>query len=267
MKKKLVTMAACISISCSALAGVGNMENGCEEINYENFQTFLTEKKNRLIKNPFDGKQCIPLSYQEKDTGELGINDFEGSKGIYQAYQSFLNSDKMAVNMFFDREKNMLHTFFKFNIEDQDAKRVDWRKQRKLMAHFDEFMFLHEIMHLDAEITRGDYQRNEKEAVSDIAAVLLISSKHDLSADYAIKLMKDVYKARKNEAKRDFAGPGRNGKENKDHFNKAIYKDAISLLEDLKERKINIKFNDFYSTRNVALAIVEKKDTEGIFIN
>lgn len=260
--KKILTIAACISISCSGLVNAGDTTQRCQRITADNFASFMVPEKNRQILNPFGQDQCVPISYQEKDTGSLTMADFNDNPDMMAIYEEFLETDKMHVDMVYDRGSQKLHTFFKFNIEDESDKRVEWRKQRKLIAHFEEFLFLHELLHLDADVTRGNYSRNEKEAISDIGAVLLITSKHDLSTSNALRIMKDLYKARKNEAKEDFAGPGRNGKENKDHFDKKVFKNAIAFLEKLEDNDITIKVKSLHEARDIAKAIVTNNEAE-----
>lgn len=258
--KKLLTIAACITFSCSAIAETVYLKDKCTEITIDNYQNFIDSKKNINIINPFDNGQCIPISYTEKDKSDLSKSDFSNNAQIFNLYKDFLDSKQTSVKMYYDKERKEVHTFFKFNIEDENEMKFSIKKQRKLLAHFDEFIFLHELMHTDHEITLGDYKLSDKESISDISAILLISSKHDLSINYTKKMMEELYKVRKKESKHDYAGPGRNGAENFDHFNKDNMKNAISFIKQLEKNNINLKVKSFSEARNIAKKIVKNKE-------
>ncbi len=271
-KKKWVL--ACIAVSCSGLINANaseiNKSSSCEQITPQNYTEFMKTEVARAVKNPFSNSNdkkaysedyCMTMSFKSHDTPILSKNDFANSEKIYSTYNQFMRGeeglDQANVTMDFDPESEQLFTFFKFP-HDGDVMneyKKHWRKNRLLMAHYEDFIFLHELMHTDAELTMSERPRNEKEAIDDIAAVIVLQSQKNLSPDITYKIMKQLDRARK--TKVPVMG-SRKKEVDHDHLHRGYFSKALDFFEKIADNDVNLRVTSFKEARDIALDIVDK---------
>ncbi len=272
MKKRLIV--ACLSFICSpqVMADANALKSNCDKITPDNYSQFMKSDVAKAVENPFAEDRgdkpysedyCMLLTHKSKSTPELGVESFGGSKRVHSTYEKFIRGvgDKEFSNitMDYDPDTNQLFTFFKFTDGgngDREHKKL-WSKNKMLMAHYEDFMFLHELMHTDSEITMSKIPRNEKESMMDIAAVIMIQSSKNLTASQTYILMKELDSARK--TKVPTYNPRRRKFRNEidhEHLHPDNFSEALHFFDEMKKNDINLRVTSFHEARDLAKSIV-----------
>jgi hypothetical protein len=271
MKKRMIV--ACLSFICSAqvMADANALKENCAEITPSNYSQFMKSDVAKAVENPFANERenksyfedhCMLLTHKSKAEPELGVESFAGSERVHKTYEKFIRGegDKEFSNitMDYDPESNQLFTFFKFTDggHGHNEYKKLWSKNKMLMAHYEDFIFLHELMHTDSEITMSKIPRNEKESMMDIAAVIMIQSSKELSASQTYALMKQLDRARK--TKVPTYNPRRRSMRKEvdhDHLHKENFSEALNFFEKMKDNDINLRVTSFQEARDLARSI------------
>lgn len=248
MKKRHLVF-ACIAFNCSAMAS-----DKVAEITPENYMDYVSYNDTKSFKNPFEDSE-VKLSYKSKDNPVLTAADFNDSEQIEEYYKQFMNDDLTSVKMLYNPEDSKLYSFFKFNLTGNEIKSLRKESKRSsLRKSIDEFLFLHELFHLDSKTTRSDLKINQKESISDVAAVIMMGAKYDMSPKKLEKLMSGVLKVRrkistsKNISGKDFQG-------DMDHFDKKVLTSAVSFFEYLNDNDIKLEATSFSKVLEMAKVI------------
>lgn len=266
--KKIAKMAVCLAIPCSAMAAHVPADSDCHQITLDNVHELSQGSDVRQVKPPFSSEnaaqECVLLSYKTSHPDMVDENYFGGNQRVMNAYKEWLGSvEQSQVTMIYDRNVEKLYSFMHVDADDHNANEYKhrWAKQRMLMAHYDDFIFFHELMHLDPEYTRGNFERNEKEAIADTAAVMMIAVKNDLSMGQVSSLMRNVFQARR--VKMPDPDGGRRLKLDKDHYNSGMLKNAISFFEEMESRGKTFTMASLKEVKEVA-ALAARHGDDGV---
>lgn len=248
-------LALCLSISVSGMANSSELNN-CVELNPDNYKDFISNVQPEKIKNPFSDN-CVSMSYKEKDSTSLTVSDFDDNEEIKKLYDSFLNNDLTNVSMIYNPENEKIYSFFKFNLNSEEINEFkSLAKRSRLRNKVDEFIFLHELFHLNSEITRSkDISIGEKELISDVAAVIMMSSTHDMSPKDTEKLMRGVRKVRESLSRNSSHG-GRDVQGDKNHYSRKDFNKIVSFFEDLNDANIKIEKSNFKDVLSLSKQLV-----------
>lgn len=236
------------AISYNTLASKNPTPNSdCQTINLNNYTEFINKRKKLMLVNPFNSDQaCVPVSYRPFDNNELQLKQYE-KKWLADEYEAFLKGPVSKVLMLHTPGSNKTYSFLKFNFKGPMMKlfQRDKIKKRILKRHAKELMFLHEVFHLDPKITLNkNLAQRDKEAISDLAAILTISFKYDFSPHKLKALLSALAIQRK-------IG-------DKSHSNRDTYSKLKPLFKYLDDINFKIKNLSFKNTLKLARIIVEK---------
>tara|TARA_R110001592_G_scaffold342386_1_gene632210 strand:- start:6116 stop:7348 length:1233 start_codon:yes stop_codon:yes gene_type:complete len=256
---KVAMAAMCVSVSCSALAEKFPEKTGCEIINHANYQEFMEPQPNRVVANPFKPETCVMIDYSEENVNTLTPEHFGGNEDIMKYFLAQQKVSKMRVEMVMDYETQQLHTFMKFDADNRDAR--NFRKMAKgtdIIAFWDEFVFLHELAHFDPSVTlnasKGDMA--QRELMSDLTALIMLKTNHDLTMDQFFDLSDAVFDIRKEEMRLFERQQRRQSKRrtvgDHAHFDKSKLEKIESFLTYLKDTKIELRIDTLSEAREVA---------------
>lgn len=194
----------------------------CENLEMNSVMKYLKSSKEKesgsVFENPFNNT-CTPISFIEKDTSVLNLQDFGMNTSAYSSYKTFLEMKDMQVVPAFIHE-GVIYKFFKFNIDSSDTPEfyASIRHKEFLYENKELWSFFHELMHLsDAHTHKSD--RNYIEAQADVGATLFVSLHSNLSLEKTIEALKEVKVLRRE-------GP-------KQHYNRKAFFNAEKNLESL----------------------------------
>lgn len=229
--------------------------NQCSPLTLQNYHGYLDAETTHLIQDPFD-RSCVILTYGTEADSALNAHYQSQDPAVVEAHQNFLKKDQTSVLMLTRPSDQARFTFFHFNRRPAIARYYSdpWNEQKVLSSFNDDFFFLHEVIHLDPEITRSkDIRLNQKEAISDIGAALMIVAKHQFSPQKSTQLMKDIYRVRSTHIK-EFGDVIQ--RIDKDHFNKRALKTAVRFFEELEQDNRSLYVTSIAQARDLAKSIV-----------
>jgi len=270
MKKKWIV--ACLALGCSSLfnANASNLvsDGKCESITPQNYTEFMESDIARAVKNPFSNNDvnkpyyedyCMNMSFKAHDTPNLAPSDFGNSEKVYKAYEEFIKGenglDQANITMNYDPDTKQVFTFFKFPADGDVAVNYQkyWSKNKLLMMHYEDFIFLHELMHTDVETTMSDMERNEKESIVDIASVIVLQSAKELSPDMTYTIMKQLDRARKTRVPINHP---RKREVDHNHLHKSNFSEALDFFDKIRDNDVSLRITSFKEARDIAMNIV-----------
>ena len=256
---KVAMATMCVSISCSALADAFPEKKGCEVINHTNYEQFLEKRSDVKVMNPFKPETCVLLDYNSDYKNKLSVDDFNGNKEILSYFESFQERSRTRVEMVMDYENKQLYTLLQFNTKEASVRGFKKLASGKDIAVFmDEFLFLHEMTHFEPSITLNKgYSMAKREMMSDITALIMLKSKHDLSMSEFFELTSSVFELRKEEHKLVLRQE-RNDKRRKQsgdhyHYDEDLAKNIEKFLSFIKDNGIDMRVTSLNEAKEVAM--------------
>lgn len=194
----------------------------CYNLEMNTVMKYLEKAKNKesgeVFENPFNNK-CTPISFTEKDSAVLTVQDFGMNTSAYSSYKTFLEMKDMQVLPAFIHE-GVIYKFFKFNMDSSDTPEFysSIRHKQFLYENKELWSFFHELMHLsEAHTHKSD--RSFIEVQADVGATLFVSLNSKLSLEQTIEALNEVKLLRRE-------GP-------KQHYNRKGFFTAQKNLENL----------------------------------
>jgi len=249
-----------VSMSCTALADSFPEKKGCEIINHTNYEQFMEKRSNLSVVNPFRPQQCVKVDFHGDYTNDLSINDFHGNQDILNHFESFQDRKRTRVEMVMDYENNQLYTMLQFNTKEDSVRSFKKLARGKdINVFMDEFLFLHELVHFDPAITLNkSYNLPKREMMSDITALIMLKSKHDMSMEEFFELTESLFEVRKNEhllvvRQERNSQRRRNKGGDHHHYDADVAENITSFLSYIKDNKIDIRVTTLLEAREVAM--------------
>lgn len=183
----------------------------CSNLEMNSVMKYLEKAKNKeageVFENPFNNK-CTPISFSEKDTPVLTVQDFGMNTAAYSSYKTFLEMKDMQVVPAFVHE-GVIYKFFKFNVDSSDTPEFysSIRHKDFLYENKELWSFFHELMHLSNAHTHKS-ERSSIELQADVGATLFVSLHSKLSLEQTIEALNDVKILRREGAKQHYNRKG-----------------------------------------------------------
>lgn len=214
-----------------------------------------------FAKNPFD-KNCLPFVMHTKEVPSLTIDDFKGSKKLFDEYNLILKNQGFEVITLYNPSSGSFYQFFKLDEETPALKQMKdrWIKNNsKFAVYFDDFIKLHEITHLDFEAVKDiRNNHNAMESIADVSAVILLSFENKFTVKETIEFLSAVRDIRLKSANRkvglrnNLAGNIQDGHgffaNEVNHIDRKIFSEIIRDLNSIKNQdqilKETEKMND-----------------------
>ena len=257
-KAALATM--CVSMSCSALSAESPDKTGCEIINHTNYQEFMVKRDNLKVSNPFKPEACVLVDFDKKTKNDLSVDDFDGNEKLYDYFNAFQDRSRTRVEMVMDYDSDQLYTMFQFNTDERSIRAFKKLAKGKDISMFmDEFLFLHEMAHFDPKVTSNKgYSVSKKEMTSDVVALVMLKSTHDLSMDEFFKLTESLFEVRQEEQRVANLIKRRNGRHrdrggDHSHYDEDIVENIGSFLNYVRDNNIELRVNSINEAREVAM--------------
>lgn len=251
--KKLKKALICMSLTCTALtqAVSAEMKDGCVPLNLEELNKVVGNHKpdGHTVQNPFQSDMCVPVYYKYQNYRTPDRKFFGNNERLINMFHK-ATSHKGPQVQFVAGDNGKLYSFMLLDMDNKatNSFRKHGQKMSLFNTHFDDFMKLHEIMHLDPSATYySDFEVKEKEAVSDIGAVLMIGAKHDFTIEQMSTLMQNVHRARKNHLREH---------RDRDHYDGKALSRAVELLKEMEDNGENLQVKTFNEAAAIARGIV-----------
>lgn len=259
---KVAMATMCVSMSCTALAEAFPEKTGCEVINHSNYEQFMEKRSNVSVANPFKPETCVKIDYDADYNNKLSVDDFGGNKNVLDYFESFQDRKRTRVDMVMDYDTKSLYTMLQFNTDEMSIKQFKrLARGEDISVFMDELVFLHEMMHFDPSVTLNtSFSVPKREMISDITALLMLKSKHDLSMPEFFEITESLFNVREKAHKMAIRGERnkkrRNRKGNHDHYDEDLASNIESFLSYIKDNKIDIRVTTLNEAREVAMHII-----------
>jgi hypothetical protein len=237
-------------------------------ITIDNYADVLNERASGVYKSPV-GEDCVPISFNAKEPVAFYqeildlAEDKVAAKDVIHLLIGRKYSDNLdAVNIHKVLLKDgRVAQIARINDGDEFNKiKKTWRKRKQVSANLDEYVFLHELFHLAAMNFDKSIPTAVSEGISDVSAVITMSTTHSLTLDQTIDLAREVSYGRRSEAK---------GK-NEGHYDKDLLGKMLNYFETMREKGLDLhRVNSLQEANDYALEIaldmdnVKRKDTKG----
>lgn len=193
-------------------------------VDISNYRQILREKNSGLFINPFQEKNCFPISFHIKEKNEFlkflidesdGSFDWKLNSYAESEYNKYVNqiqlNDGRTVQLMRFTENDFMKKIL-----------LDSKKYREVLLNYEEFLFLHELFHVEQANLDKDIKGNIKETLSDVASIIVLSSENNLSKEQSIALGNELYRLREQRAISARSGH---------HFNKIMFNMFLFYLK------------------------------------
>lgn len=194
---------------------------GCDPLTIKTINILIKDSSPQYVKNPFNYQRCIPMSFKDNDTPILNHAHFENSRALFEVYQDFLRSSATQTTHVRTSD-NKIVKFLKVNVASTEFQRfmINVNKTKVLKEKYKSWIFFHELMHLSKRTESKIVYLKVKEAIADIAAVIMLKMVSKMSMQDTLTLIKEITKVRA----MDFNTGGYH------HFNKRSFRNASKNL-------------------------------------
>lgn len=259
---KVAMATMCVSMSCTALAEAFPEKTGCEVINHANYEQFMEKRSKVSVINPFKPETCVKIDYDSNNKNDLSAKDFNGNEEILNYFEKFQDRKQTRVDMVMDYDSNNLYTMLQFDANERSIRQFkSLASGEDISVFMDELVFLHEMMHFDPSITlNAGYSIAKREMMSDVTALLMIKSKHDLSMSEFFEITESLFNVREKAHKMAVRGERNKNRRNRrgehDHYDGDLAQNIESFLSYVKDNKIDIRVTSLNEAREVAMHIM-----------
>ena len=136
---------------------------GCDALTIKSINVIINEVKPLYVKNPFNQKRCIPISFKDNDILTLNRSHFENSQVLFNIYQDFVQSSETQVTQVRTANHNIIN-FLKINLNSAESQRfmINVNKTKLLKKRYKHWTFFHELMHLSQRTESKNIYLNRK---------------------------------------------------------------------------------------------------------
>jgi hypothetical protein len=255
--KKILLILCCLNFSFF-LNAVDSIN--CLDYDYEKSFKFINKKGTETMsfKNPFDKDRCFHIFKDRHDLIYLDPSLLDYKDNLIEFHNNDSDSIPDGPNVTMYKSSLRYYYFLYFSKNDHEYKRFKalFKKKRSSRKYFTEFLFIHELIHLNYKITFGSFDITEKESISDIGSIMYLSYLHNMNIDETISLAKSIYSVRNKSVSKT-----------REHLNKKTFKNYIKYLKYLKTNNINYYTKNLVDASNLALKINRNESIESIVKN
>lgn len=234
----------------------GSLFQDCsDDITIDNYQEKFVKGESFIAKHPFMKGHCVPFSFEVQESEQFKKYLIDHAVTEKDALLSFADLDDIYVSQLV-MDDGRIAQMVKISTDNDFADKLKgrWKDREEILANFEEFVGLHEIFHLQSISMDASIPGSVKEALSDISAVMVMSTTHEWTIDETIEMAEDVIHARTKDKESHGLWS---------HFNGDMMNRFIDYLEDLRGRGLTMRVDSFQEAaekgREVALRMNEVK--------
>jgi hypothetical protein len=219
---------------------------GCDALTIKTLNLLINESTPQYVKNPFNAQRCIPISFKSNDILTLNHAHFEHSPALFEVYQDFVLSSATQTTQVRTSD-NKIVKFLKVNVASTEFQRfmINVNKTKILKERYKHWIFFHELMHLSQRAESKNVYLKVKEAIADIAAVLMLNITDKIPMQDTLTLIKEITKIRATDYK----------KGGYHHFYKRSFRNASKNLSLITKLNFSQKLNEPNTLSNLIIKI------------